>query len=66
MPLSRRPTRTATRAWPASWTTVMPSRTCGQAVHEQQREAPVASTNDGSGTGCRVETRSQAASITDA
>ena len=38
MPLSRRPTRTATRAWPASWTTVMPSRTCGQADDDQQRD----------------------------
>ena len=27
---SRRPTRTATSAWPASWTTVTPSRTRGQ------------------------------------
>ena len=37
---SRRPTRTATSAWPASWTTVTPSRTRGQvtgAEHEEQR-----------------------------
>ena len=55
MALSRRPTSTATTAWPASCTTVTPSRTRGQVAGNSTSTSatnPAASTNDAAGTGC--------------
>ena len=59
---SRRPTSTATSAWPPSWTTVRPRRTRGQVAGpstSSSATAPVARTKPASGTGWVDVARSQ-------